>query len=137
MKSKTIRVDQIAYLIPIKILCVLISSVTRWLDYLLILSHMQQWKFGQWHKCWPKQVHIFAQHKISPHIIAKDFKNIAKNGDILPNLVTLIISTKSQPPEECVSFVHQIFSLFKKSNFAFRKLGFEPLGSHPFAQSWM
>ena len=78
MKSKTIRVDQIAYLIPIKILCVLISSVTRWLDYLLILSHMQQWKFGQWHKCWPKQVHIFAQHKISPHIIAKDFKNIAK-----------------------------------------------------------
>ena len=39
-----------------------LGRVTRWLDYLLILGHFQQWKLAQ---CWPKKVQIFALHYLN------------------------------------------------------------------------
>ena len=60
-----------------------LGRVTRWLDYLLILGHFQQWKLAQ---CWPKKVQIFALHYLNLRLL-----KFCQNGEILPNLVTLTL----------------------------------------------
>ena len=62
------------------------ASVTRWLDYLLILGHLQQWKFAQWHKRLTKVGSNFC------HTLNKPSHKLliyCQNGEISPNLVTL------------------------------------------------
>ena len=60
-----------------------LGRVTRWLDYLLILGHFQQWKLAQY---WPKKVQIFALHYLNLRLL-----KFCQNGEILPNLVTLTL----------------------------------------------
>ena len=70
-------------------------SVTRWLDYLSIFDHSQQYKFAWEHKIFAREGSKFCQ------TLNKPFKNCLRllkfwqSGEISPNLVTVNVEMDS------------------------------------------
>ena len=52
-------------------------TVTRWLNFLSIFGHLQQYKFAQQYTSLPKQVQSFAKYQINSQKNAQDVLNFA------------------------------------------------------------
>ena len=102
------------------------SSVTRWLDYSSTFGHLYQWKLAQWHTKFAKVGPRFSQIVNKPSKNCPRLWRFCQNGEILPNLVTLVRKNsisgtdrlqiltrfdKSTPPHDASSYYssHQSF----------------------------
>ena len=69
-----------------------LSSVTKWLDYFSTFGHLHQWKLAQWHTKFAKDDPKFSQTVNKTSKYCTRHWRFYQNGEILPNLVTMVLS---------------------------------------------
>ena len=65
------------------------NTGTRWLNYVSIFGHLQQWKIAQKCKKFAKVGLLFCQKRNKPPTSSQRLVKLCHSGEISPNLVTL------------------------------------------------
>ena len=65
------------------------DSVTRWLNCISILGHLQQWKLAQKCNKFAKVILLFCQIRNKPSKICQRLVKYCQSGEIAPNQVSL------------------------------------------------